>query len=449
MKKWILMAIVGVVGVSLAQEEQAHYDRAADSHKFTVFMQDGGWCWYQDPRAIIHNGKLFIGSVKGNGSGPALVGIYDLKAGKPLGTVLMQDKFGRDDHNSPVFYARPDGSVLAVYAKHNKDKFHYYRISDPQDYMTWSEEMVFDHSQTLKNFNKVTYMNLYEMSAEGKLYNFYRGFNFNPSFLTSTDNGSTWSNDTHFIQSEVEGRQRPYARYAGNGVDTVYVSFTDGHPRNYGNSIYYCEFRGGAFYKADGTRIKSLNDDGPLLPSETEMVYKGSMTKEKPEGADSVPGAAWTAAIELDQEGHPHIGYTLHLSEKDHRYRLASWNGEAWTDREVAYAGSGLYSKESSYTGLITLDPVDPSVVFISTDVNPTTGEATGGTHEIYRAKIGPNDDISTIKWTPVTQNSPVRNLRPMILRDGSKRIVLWQRGDFIKYTNYDMDTVGFIETED
>jgi hypothetical protein len=34
-------------------------------------MEGGGWCWYQDPRAIIHDGKLFIGAAKGNGTGPA------------------------------------------------------------------------------------------------------------------------------------------------------------------------------------------------------------------------------------------------------------------------------------------------------------------------------------------------------------------------------------------
>ena len=78
--------------------------------------------------------------------------------------------------------------------------------------------------------------------------------------------------------------------------------------------------------------------------------------------------------------------------------------------------------------------------------MNPSTGEDMGGKHEIYRAEVGPEDDISAIKREPVTQDSPVRNIRPMILRDGDTRVVLWQRGDFQTYRNYDMDTVGFIE---
>lgn len=447
-KTKLTLIILQLIGCLLAplSSVAAEYDRASDPHEFTVFMQDGGWCWYQDPRAITHNGKLLMGSTKGNGSGPALVGVYDLVAGKSLGNVLVQDRFGRDDHNSPVFYVRPDGSVLTVYAKHNRDKFHYFRISDRVHYTQWGEEQVIDHSEVLANNERVTYMNLYKLSDEGKLYNFYRGFKFNPSFVTSSDDGLTWGEYTHFIESEIKGRHRPYPRYAGNGTDTIYVSFTDGHPRIFGNSIYYCEFRGGKFYKADGTLIKDLKSHGPLRPSESEMVYAGTMTMEKPEGFESVPGSAWTSDLAIDASGHPHIAYTLYLSNDDHRYRIASWNGEKWIDREVAFGGKCLYTKESSYTGLISLDPKDPSVVFISTDVDPSTGKDTGERHEIYRAEIGTSDGTSTITWQAVTQESPVRNIRPMILREGDQRVVLWQRGDFNTYTNYDLDTVGFAE---
>ena len=442
MKKNILLALALITTAGLSP---AQYNRAADPHEFTVFMKDSGWCWYQDPRAIIHDGSLFIGSVKGNESGPARVGIYDLENGRPIRTVMMQDHFDKDDHNAPVFFARPDGSVLAVYARHGREQVHYYRISDPKDWTKWGDEMQIDHTTTLPERDRVTYMNLYEMSAEGKLYNFYRGFEYNPSFITSTDGGLSWGEDTHFIKSEVKGRHRPYARYAGNGTDTVYVSFTDDHPRQFGNSIYYAEFRGGTFYRVDGTRIKNLNADGPLRPSEADLVYNGSGKPGR--GSDlSAVGAAWTAAMNVDRQGYPHIGYTLYLSNTDHRYRLASWDGKKWIDREVAYGGKCLYDRESSYTGLIAMDPLDPGTVFISTDVNPSTGEDSGGTHEIYRAKIGLEDDLSTIKWTAVTKHSPVRNIRPIVLRDGDTRVVLWQRGDFQTYRNYDLDTVGFIE---
>ncbi len=425
--------------------EPASYDRSADPHGFTIFAPDAGWCWYQDPRAIVHDGKLFVGSIKGTQGGDAIVGVYDLRAKKQLGSVVVHTGFGADDHNSPVFHARPDGSVLAVYAKHHRDLFHYSRVSDPTNPLKWSDEQL-DERKSPNPSDKVTYMNLYHLKAEGTLYNFFRFIDFNPTFVTSRDHGKTWSEPVHFFKNDVGGRHRPYPRYASNGTDTIYVSMSDAHPRDFGNGIYYFEFRGGKFYKADGTLIKDLKEDGPLRPSETEQIYKGSQTKEKPEGFESVPDSAWTSSLAIDASGRPHVGYSLYLSNTDHRYRLASWDGKRWIDREIAYAGKCLYTRESSYTGLVTLDPADPSVVFISTDVNPSTGQDTGGLHEIYRAKIGPTDDIKSIQWTPVTQNSKVRNLRPILLRDGNTRVVLWERGDFRTFLNYDLDAVGFIE---
>ncbi len=444
MKTLPLLALLTAAAIHGTAAEQAAYDRAADKHGFTVFMQEGGWCWYQDPRAIAHDGRLFIGSVRGNGDGEARVSVYDLKAGKPLGAVTAHPKFDRDDHNAPVFHVRPDGSVLTVYARHNRDRIHHSRVSDPNDPLKWSEET--DHERVMANpRDRVTYMNLFELKDEKKLYLLYRGIDFNPTFVTSPDHGESWSEPVHFFQSEAPGRQRPYGRFAGNSTDTIHVSVTDAHPRNYGNSLYYFAFRKGKFHRADGSTIRSLTE-GPLKPSEADLIYRGSMTVAKAKGFESVPNSAWTSSIALDGKDRPHIGYTLYLSNDDHRYRLASWNGRKWIDREVARAGKCLYQRESSYTGLIALDPIDPTVVFISTDVDPKTGKDTGGRHEIYRARIGTDDDITSIQWRAVTRNSPVRNLRPMIVRDGARRIILWQRGDFRTYTNYQLDTVGFVE---
>ena len=419
---------------------------ASGGVKLTTFMKDSGWCWFQDPRAIIHQGKLLIGSVKGSGGGEALIGIYDLQAGKPLGSFVAHDNFDRDDHNSPVFYARPDGSILAMYARHSREKFHYYRISDPRDFTQWSAERRIDHTAALPERDQVTYMNLVPMRNEGRLYNFYRGFQFNPSFVTSVDDGLTWSEDTHFIKSEVPGYQRPYAQYVGDGDATVHVSFTDAHPRNFGNSIYYAAFRDRAFFRADGSKIRDLAA-GPLTPSEAELIFRGSGVKTDGRGEGNAPKAGWTSSMAIDSAGRPHIAYSLFLSNSDHRYRLATWDGQKWVDREVAFAGNCLYPKEASYTGLITLDPVDPTVVYISTDVNPSTGAAASGMHEIYRAKATPNDDIKTIKWEAVTKDSKVANLRPIILREGKQRVVLWNRGVFKTFTDYDLEAVGFMET--
>lgn len=442
----ISLAIALIAAAAAETGSRARYDRAADDHGFTVFLREGGWCWFQDPRAIIVGDRVLVGGVQGNGSGGARVGIFDLSSRHPIGTVMLHEPFDHDDHNSPVFHARPDGSVLAVYARHHRDFLHRYRVAYPPDFLHWSPEQTYTHDYATAG--KITYMNLFAETSTGRLFNFHRGINFNPAFIVSTDLGETWGSPTRFIASELEGRHRPYARYACRDGKSIHVSFTDGHPRRFGNSIYYARFEDGIFHRADGTPIKTLAPDGPLRPSEAERVYRGS-GEHRDDHISSAPGAAWTSETAVNAQGQPHLAYTLYLANADNRFRLAAWDGKSWQDREVAHAGRCLYDLEASYTGLIAMDPVDPEVVFISTDVDPTTGEDRGGTHEIYRARIGPHDDITTITWQPVTTDSPVRNLRPLVLRQGNHRVVLWNRGDFVTYLNYQLDTVGLIETVD
>ena len=407
-----------------------------------TFMKDGGWCWYQDPRAIIKNGKLIVGGVSGQ-NGDVKVSVYDLKAKRDLGTVVLHAKFQRDDHDTPALHARPDGSILAVYAKHSREKIHHYRISDPSDYLKWGPKQRFVHEYTTNA--GVSYMNLYFLQKEKLLYNFFRdGQTYNPTFITSSDQGDTWGNRTHFIVDEVDGRQRPYARYLQRDPNTVGVMFTEAHPRNFGNSVYYADFRNGAFFKADGTKIKDLAD-GPLKPSEAERIYQGSATTDKPKGFESVPNSAWTAAGAVDAAGRPHIGYSLYLSNSDHRYRIASWNGKKWIDREIAYAGKCLYTRESSYTGLLALDPADPTRVAISSDVDPNTGEDLGAKHEIYVAKVNAKADVSSIVWKPLTAGSPVRNIRPIVVSGEGYSVLVWLRGPWNTFTDYRSDVVGIV----
>ncbi|TXG35900.1 glycoside hydrolase family 88 protein [Seonamhaeicola maritimus] len=435
------------IGAFLAAGSELHtylnkFHPLARDNQYQTFMKDGGWCWYQDPRAIISNGKLLISGLSGQ-SGDVRLGVYDLKSEKNDSTLTMHKNFQRDDHNVPALYQRPGKSVLAVWAKHGNEKVHHFNISTSNDYLKWGEPKKIEHTYNHKN--GVTYMNLYYVKNEGKLYNFFRsGLTFNPSFVTSEDHGETWGNSTHFIANDIKGYQRPYARYYQKDENTVAVSYTDGHPRQYGNNLFYAEFTNGAFFKADGTKIKNLSD-GVLRASEGEKVYTGSDTFTKTIVQESVPNSAWTCAMATDKGNNPHLGYTLYLSDSDHRYRIASWNGEKWIDREIAYAGKCLYKVESSYTGLLAFDPEDPTKVYISSDVDPSTGEDLGGVHEIYEATVGAKDDITSIKWKAITSNSNYRNIRPIVVSNEGYKVLLWLNGPWYDYMNYNSNVQGII----
>lgn len=45
-----------------------------------------------------------------------------------------------------------------------------------------------------------------------------------------------------------------------------------------------------------------------------------------------------------------------------------------------------------------------------------------------------------------MTRNSPVRNLRPVIVRHGDTRVIAWLRGDFVSYHDYQLDVVGLVK---
>lgn len=52
---WLLLAGFALASITSAKSPSV----------LTTFMEDGGWCWYQDPRAIISQGKLLVGGVSG------------------------------------------------------------------------------------------------------------------------------------------------------------------------------------------------------------------------------------------------------------------------------------------------------------------------------------------------------------------------------------------------
>jgi hypothetical protein len=455
LKAFVVSAFFGICTLTSIAQNQSNYSQnniseenkkslksPKKSNKIVKLMSDGGWCWYQDPRAVISKGKLIIAGLSGV-SGDVRIGVYDLKNEKMLGELTLHKDFERDDHNVPALHVRPDGSILAVWAKHSVEKKHYYSISDPNDYLEWGETKTFTHDYEGKQ--GVTYMNLLTIKNERLLYNIFRdGLNYNPTFITSTDEGATWKNRTHFIANDVSGFQRPYARYFQKDENTIGISYSDAHPREYGNSLYYAEYHDGGFYTVSGKKIKELTE-GPLKTKEGEKIYTGSETKVKPKGADSVPNSAWTSTMSTDKKGNPVIGYTVTINDHDHRYRMATWNGKKWIDREVAYAGDGLYPAESSYTGLITLDPTNPKRAYISTEVNPKTGEPFAKNNEIYTAKIKNGADIKNIKWKPLTANSNHKNLRPMVVAGEGYKVVMWLNGPWATYKDYDSNVMGIV----
>jgi hypothetical protein len=149
--------------------------------------------------------------------------------------------------------------------------------------------------------------------------------------------------------------------------------------------------------------------------------------------------------LELDPAQRPYVIFTVQKDGRglprgqggfDHRFHYGRWDGSAWRVHEIAYAGTRLYPGEDDYTGLAALDPNDPDVVYISTDADPVTGKPLVSHadnlrhHELFRGKT--RDGGTTWTWEPITANSTMDNLRPIVPRwKDSRTALVWMRGTY------------------
>jgi len=410
-----------------------------------VLNDNGGWCWYQDPRALLDGDRLVFSSVahqRGDGGaerhGAIEATAVDLRSGKATVRPLHRYR-GADDHNAAAFAKLPDGRVLALYTAHSGEKVIRYRLSKPGDPTAWEEP-----GEILRE-ERVCYSNVFFHAAEndgrGRLYNGYRGEGWDPNLVVSDDLGATWHylGRLLFNEGDTRNRVRPYLKYASDGQRTLHFVATEGHPHERPvTSIYHGYLRDGTIHASDGTPLRRISD-GPVKPEGLTRIFAGSPAAK-----------AWTCDLQLNAAGRPYTAYTVHHADDDHRYRYARWDGERWLDYPLAFGGAALYASQEHYTGLIALDPREPYHVVISTNVDPRSGDqrlsrADGRPH--YELYDGVSDDGGAHwSWTAITQDSVVDHLRPVIPDgEGPWDVLLWLRGTLTSYTDYDLDVVGRI----
>jgi len=405
---------------------------------------NGAWSWFMDERAIVDDGQLIVGSVRAVGDyrndrapdwGNVEVSVYDLASGATRHTVLHRH-LQQDDHASPAFLALPDGRYLAVYTQHGVERRIYYAVSEPHNPLKWGPASTFDTpgspAQPLRG-NNVTYSNLFRLSS-GRILNFFRGVDLDPNYMYSDDTGRTWRYGGRVAHGK-DGYS-PYLKYAFDGVSTIHFVMTEDHPRNYDNSLYHAFVRDGTIYLSDGTRRGKLSEttDVEINAWDLTKVFQGD--------PDNV---AWMSDLELDAQQRPYVVFSVQKDGRglprgqggfDHRFDYGRWDGSAWRVHEIAYAGTRLYAGEDDYTGLASLDPNDPDVVYISTDAAPLTGTPLVSRadsrrhHELFRGTT--RDSGATWRWEPLTANSTMDNLRPVVPRWKDPRTALvWMRGTY------------------
>ncbi len=456
----VLAAILGgilIFSCALHSEEREKFSGK-------ILKKNGGWCWFQDERALVIKDKVIFTSVK-IPQGDVDVSSWDMKGGT-ISTYTLAKNFNADDHAAAALLELTDGKVLAAWSSHgnspikeNNGVLFYAKTTNKSDIQEWEQTKAYP--------SKGCYNNLFMLSEENnRIYDFSRSYGFNPNWYYSDDGGDTFKYGGRFLywkfdpadpkKTPYDGN-RPYVKYASDNKSTIHFATTEDHPRGYDNSVYHGYIRGGRMFGSDGKEIAPLSNKMNSAPKPTDFtkVFAGD--------ADNV---AWVCDMHLDEDGNPAIVFSVqkncgklrHIRNHqglDLRYFYAKWNGKEWLCNQMAYAGTALYDVECDYTGLCAINPADTSTVYISTNSDPQTNSplvsATDGKrhYEIFKGKT--SDGGKTWTWKAITEDSSVDNLRP-IAAYGSKKgqtVLLWLRGTLDTYETYSLDVVGMVDVEE
>ena len=381
---------------------------------------DGAWSWFGDPRAVTYDGRTYVGWV--DLEGDIKVSSFDHASGERV-TAVLAARLNRDDHANPSIQVRPDGRLVVFYSRHVGPAMHYRVSTDPEDVSSWEAPQTLPYN--VPGIRGYTYPNPIRLADEGRTYLFWRGGNYNPTYSIQEDGSAVWSPARNLM---VKPNERPYAKYAESGGDTIHVAYTNAHPNEFPSvNVYYARIRAGQIERAGGQPIGTLAG-APIAPEAGDLIF------DRPE-------PSWVHDVAADASGNPVIVFASFPSPGDHRYHYARWTGAAWQVSEITAAGPSFREElrpADYYSGGLTLDHEDPSRVYLSRQIGAswqveTWTTANGGASWTQQAVSAPSAE---------------KNVRPVSPRGmtgfGGDLNVIWMRGAYPNYVDYRTSIAAF-----
>jgi putative BNR repeat neuraminidase len=375
----------------------------------TISVAGGGWCWFGDPRAIAIGDDVYVGWITSEGN--VEVGRIALRTGA-MSQAQLHSTLPSDDHSNPSLTTMPDGRLLVFYSPHSgrlqRNTHLWYRVSvQPGGVNAWSGE----HSVPVNSPGSLGFTYPNPVWVGPRLYLFWRGGNWEPTFSVTTDL-KKWSRARTLLRGPRG--QRPYVKYDVWG-NSIRFAYTGAHPGSRATSLYFGQLKDWAVRRANGTRIAS-SSRVPFDYRRGERIYSWKSD-----------GRAWVWDIAHDWAGHPVIVYATYKNSALHSYRYARWTGSHWLDRKLIDAGPHI-DQDPSYSAGLTIDHWNANVLYLSVMVN--------GHYEIERWQT--SDLGKTWVRTPITTDSTRDNLRPVVPRGiPGSRALLWTWGNYRAYKDY------------
>lgn len=294
-----------------------------------TMVDDAGWCWFQDPRAIRHVGehdRTYFGWI--SRFGDVTVGGYDHETGG-FERHVIHELFEPDDHDVPTLTVRPDGRLIVFYTGHNGPAVHH-RIA------TSAESIAnFGPRQSLEpgHETNVTYPDPRWIDDELHLFLRNRGSIVN---LVSHDDGETWSEERELVSTGGTGLC-VYSKISREheGEVTVGMTHAIGGWNEPHRHVTHARFDGDALRTTDGDLLGRASEDSLPVPiHETTTIYDSEEA-----GTDAW---VWDCSI---ADGVPQVAYAQLVADQDHRYRYARWDGKRWQDTLVCHGGTYSFMK--------------------------------------------------------------------------------------------------------
>lgn len=405
--------------------------------------KEGAWCWFADPRAIHHENasgtinKTYIGYIDIHGNVKASQ--YDFKTGE-ANEVLIRSCFQPDDHDNPTFLLLPDDRVVIFYSRHTDEPCFYYRVSNkPGDITDLSPEF------TISTRQNTTYPSPFILSDDpDHFYICWRGISWHPTIarFSLPDAAGKVELDWGPNQIVQSTAARPYAKYASNGKDKIYLAYTTGHPDPTMPNYLYLNY-----IDINTRELKDVT--GKVMSKIGEEIHQLAAT---PEYKDKYPQAVvddsqlrnWLWQTVIDPAGNPVIAMvTINEDKSSHDYYYVRWTGSNWQKTFLSNAGGHFHQSpdiEKCYSAGMAIDDQKPNELYCSVPVEGQHGRV----YELVKYTVSEQGEIS--QTDTLTRDSKKNNVRPFIIpnRKQSPVKLTWMNGDYYDWIVSKERPLGF-----